>query len=290
MTKLFLSYAREDAVVAERLARGLERSGQHDVWWDRDLHGGASFGPEIERQLHDCDVVVVIWSNVSVQSPWVRDEAAIGRDASKLLPLSMGEVEPPIGFRQYHVIDIGRLGRASGATIRKIERAIEHFNPLDGGSACPKRTGSSPAARLRIAVAAGALLLIAVAAGGYLWLTQQPPALTVAILPVGGGQAETRADYSRSISADMASFLSAHGNSASVLDPSDANVRNATYRFNVGYSARGSGADATLSLAARGEHGIVWSQGWSVADLSSVDLEKQMSFAASRALLCAVEA
>ncbi|HEX8841793.1 MAG TPA: toll/interleukin-1 receptor domain-containing protein, partial [Sphingomicrobium sp.] len=60
MAKLFLSYAREDAAVAERLGRALERSGKHDVWWDRDLHGGASFGSEIEQQLRDCNVVLVI--------------------------------------------------------------------------------------------------------------------------------------------------------------------------------------------------------------------------------------
>jgi hypothetical protein len=47
MAKLFLSYARDDAAVAERLARGLERSRKQDVWWDRDLHGGASFGVRV---------------------------------------------------------------------------------------------------------------------------------------------------------------------------------------------------------------------------------------------------
>jgi tetratricopeptide (TPR) repeat protein len=292
MTKLFLSYAREDADIAERLARSLERSGDHDVWWDRDLVGGASFGPEIEQQLRDCDVVIVLWSTASVLSSWVRDEAAIGRDAGKLLPLSIGNVEPPIGFRQYHVIDIG-AGRPSTATIRKIELAIGHFRrpgaaTQDGATRTSQLRPSAP--RRTIAIAAGAaFFLLAAAASVYLWESRQSSALTVAILPVGGAQAGA-ADYSRSISTDMASFLSASGNSASVLDPGDAGVRRASYRFNVSFSGHGSSADTSLSMTQEGQPGIIWSQSWSVPDVSSVDLKKQMSFAASRALLCAMEA
>src|SRR5207253_5032796 len=67
MAKLFLSYAREDAATAGRLARVLERAG-HDVWWDRELHAGASFGSEIERQPKDCNVVIVRWSAGPVHS------------------------------------------------------------------------------------------------------------------------------------------------------------------------------------------------------------------------------
>jgi tetratricopeptide (TPR) repeat protein len=293
MAKLFLSYARKDADVAERLARSLERSGKHDIWWDRDLVGGASFGPEIEQQLRDCDVVIVIWTAASVLSPWVRDEAAIGRDSAKLLPLSMGAIEPPIGFRQYHMIDIGGGRRPGSATIQKIELAIQHIRrpgpaPQDGANrTAPPRT-SPP--RRTVVVAVGALsVLLAAGVGVYFWESRQASALTVAILPVGGAQSGA-ADYSRSISTDMASFLSAHGNSASVLDPGDAAVRSATYRFNIGFSGHGPGVDTSLSMTEEGQKGIIWSQNWSVPDVSSVDLNKQMSFAASRALLCAMEA
>lgn len=294
MAKLFLSYAREDTSIADRLARGLERSGQHHVWWDRDLQGGASFGPEIEQQLRNCDVVIVLWTTASVQSPWVRDEAAIGRDAGKLLPLSLGEIAPPIGFRQYHMIDLGRAGRASSPTIQKIERAIEHFGAAGAAAHDSADYSKAFASALhsgsRIAGAAGALLLVAAVLGVHLWRNQQRSAQTVAILPVTGGQTAAATDYSRSISTDMASFLSAHGNSASVLDQADADVGSATYRFNVGYSGRGRSADTSLSMTAQDQRGIIWSQSWSVPDVSSVNLKKRMSFAAARALLCAMEA
>jgi tetratricopeptide (TPR) repeat protein len=75
-----------------------------------------------------------------------------------------------------------------------------------------------------------------------------------------------------------------------VLDPGDPQARNATYRFNVGYSGEGKRAEPSLTMAARGQQGMVWSRSWSVDDPEAVDLKKQMSFAAARALMCALEA
>jgi tetratricopeptide (TPR) repeat protein len=292
MAKLFLSYAREDAAIAERLARALERGDEHDVWWDRDLHGGASFGAEIEQQLRDCDVVIVLWSPAGIQSPWVRDEAAIGRDTRKLIPVSMGAVEPPIGFRQFHTIDIGPHGRASGAAIEKIRQSIERVagaGAQESAAPPPPKARSGRRSTGRLALAAGAAaLVIAVGAGLYVW-SQQPRELTVAIVPAAG-QPGAAGEYANSIATDMAAFLSAHGNAASVLDPTDPEVQRATYRFSVAYSGQGPGADTSLSMAAAGQQGIAWSRSWSASDVSSVDLKKQMSFAASRALLCALEA
>ena len=101
MPKLFLSYSRKDEARARRLAEWLAGEG-HDVWRDEDdIGGGASFSSEIEKALKDCDAVLVLWSAESVQSAWVRDEAGFGRDAGKLIPLSLDGTEPPLGFRQF---------------------------------------------------------------------------------------------------------------------------------------------------------------------------------------------
>ena len=43
---MFLSYAREDAKVAKRVADRLEREGR-DVWWDQDLYAGTRWEEEI---------------------------------------------------------------------------------------------------------------------------------------------------------------------------------------------------------------------------------------------------
>jgi len=52
MARLFLSYAREDAAAAGRLARILERAG-HDVWWDRELTAGSPPSRSLESQRFD---------------------------------------------------------------------------------------------------------------------------------------------------------------------------------------------------------------------------------------------
>ena len=67
MTKIFLSYDREDLPTARKLAGALEQSG-HSVWWDRHIKGGLQFASEIEQALEAADVVIVLWSKNSVES------------------------------------------------------------------------------------------------------------------------------------------------------------------------------------------------------------------------------
>ena len=80
MAQVFLSYDREDGPRARVIAQALERAG-HFVWWDLHIKGGAEYGKVIEEALAEADSVVVLWSTKSVDSAWVRDEAAAGRAA-----------------------------------------------------------------------------------------------------------------------------------------------------------------------------------------------------------------
>ena len=88
----------------------LEKAG-HTVWWDALIEGGANFASSIREALDAADVVIVLWSRSSVESDWVRDEAAQGRDRHRLVPLSIDGSQPPLGFRQYQVIDLATLAR-----------------------------------------------------------------------------------------------------------------------------------------------------------------------------------
>ena len=106
MAKIFLSYAREDVEIAKSLAECVARAG-HEVWWDRHIHGGTRFTTEIDRALKGAEAVVVIWSEASVESAWVQDEAAEGRDTGRLVPVTLGSSRPPLGFRQFHCIALG---------------------------------------------------------------------------------------------------------------------------------------------------------------------------------------
>ncbi|MEA3081286.1 MAG: adenylate cyclase [Sphingomonadales bacterium] len=107
MAKVFLSYAREDVDAARQLAECIGAAG-NEVWWDRHIQGGSRFTNEIDRALKEAEAVVVIWSETSVDSAWVQDEAAEGRDTGRLVPVTFRGCRPPLGFRQFHSIDLGK--------------------------------------------------------------------------------------------------------------------------------------------------------------------------------------
>jgi TolB-like protein len=124
MAKLFLSYSRDDMDVATKLARALERTG-HEVWWDALIEGGARYSKSIGEALEAADAVIVLWSSRSVESDWVRDEAAQGRERHRLVPLSLDGAIPPLGFRQIQTLDLSHWhGRVDAPQFRSVERAI----------------------------------------------------------------------------------------------------------------------------------------------------------------------
>ena len=124
MAKVFLSYSREDVSAAKQLAECIGRAG-HQVWWDHQIEGGSRFTAEIDRELKGADAVVVIWTKSSIESPWVQDEAAEGRDNGRLVPILLGADKPPLGFRQFQSIDFGDwIGESDPPALDALIRAI----------------------------------------------------------------------------------------------------------------------------------------------------------------------
>lgn len=103
MTDVFISYAREDGAQAERIARGLEAMGL-SVFWDNEIPPGQTWADYIEEKLNQCNVAVVLWSQHSTKSQWVREEARMGR--SKLIPAKLDVAEPPFGFGDVQAADL----------------------------------------------------------------------------------------------------------------------------------------------------------------------------------------
>src|SRR4051812_18198230 len=59
---VFLSYAREDAAAARRIADALRSSGV-EVWFDEnELRGGDAWDAKIRRQINDCTLFVAVIS------------------------------------------------------------------------------------------------------------------------------------------------------------------------------------------------------------------------------------
>lgn len=106
MSDIFLSYASEDRKIAKELAEALER---HDwtVWWDRHIPTGEEYPDVIERALSTARCVVVLWSQDSVKSDWVQNEAADARDRGlALFPAMIEEVKLPFEFRRLQAANL----------------------------------------------------------------------------------------------------------------------------------------------------------------------------------------
>ena len=147
MAKVFLSYAREDAPAAKEVAECIGRAG-HEVWWDRHIQGGSRFASEIDRELKNAQAVVVLWTETSIDSAWVQDEAAEGRDSGRLVPVTIGSCRPPLGFRQFHTVDLGKWTGECGPEAS--DELLEAIAKIAGDSASPQAAlspGGDPSPR-----------------------------------------------------------------------------------------------------------------------------------------------
>jgi TolB-like protein len=149
MADIFLSYSREDRAAVEPLADQLATAG-YSLWWDKQLTGGGRFLKETQEELNAARVVLVVWTKTSIESHWVADEASAGRDTGRLLPVSLDGSTPPLGFRQFQVIDFSRWRHGDQAAFNDLLSALAHKSPPSGAKDVQPVTQK--------AVAAGALL------------------------------------------------------------------------------------------------------------------------------------
>lgn len=105
MSDIFISYASEDVAVVRQLVYLLEK---HDwsVWWDRSILAGSSFDRAIEEAIDKAKCIIVVWSEKSAISSWVRAEADEGRQRDILVPIIIEETRIPLAFRQIHAINL----------------------------------------------------------------------------------------------------------------------------------------------------------------------------------------
>ena|SRR5205809_4273857 len=105
MSDIFISYKREEQPLARKLADAMEREGW-TVWWDPRLRAGEHFDDVIEKALEEAKCVIVIWSERSVQSRYVRDDATYALERRKLIPVEIESVNLPFRFKGVHTLTL----------------------------------------------------------------------------------------------------------------------------------------------------------------------------------------
>lgn len=133
---LFVSYARADVEIATELGAALRDRGL-SVWWDADIQEGGSFREDILDAVDRARCVIVIWSPVSVKSPWVQEEALVGIDRKVLFPLMWRDCTPPPGLGALQAL---RIPEAPERRRELFERLAENaFRILDERQQRPRR-------------------------------------------------------------------------------------------------------------------------------------------------------
>ena len=279
MASVFLSYDREDAARARSIAQALEKAG-HSVWWDRHITGGAQYSKEIEAALKAADVVVVLWSERAVDSAWVRDEAAAGRDSGRLVPVRLDTTEPPLGFRQYQTIDLPgrRIGQAGQRTLlAAIAAASGTPVATPGRPPATRRMGRPRAGPLIVAVS-----LLAVLGAGFLlwspWTSRDEIVLTVG---PAAGDAPSRA-LAQQLEIKLGALQSTSATPIKLVDAADAK------KADLALEAASTGeATAALILKSPKDSTILWSMEFEQPSGKRADLLQQLAYTAGRILNCA---
>lgn len=289
MATVFLSYDREDAGKARPIAVALEKAG-HSVWWDLHVRGGAQFSKVIEEELKAADAVVVLWSKQSVESAWVRDEAAAGRDAGRLVPVSLDNTEPPLGFRQFQTIALrGWKGRGRVPHLSELIAAVEEVAGRSEKTLARPAIASSDA-RERILpflpVVAAALAMLVIAAGLLLWRpwAQGSPAPIVAV--VAAQENPQSSALARDLLVQLGKFQRTNPDALKLVGNAS---ESPDVILEASASAQASETIASLVLLSGKDRALLWSKDYSQPADQQADLWQQVAHSAAQVLRCAGE-
>lgn len=292
MTSVFLSYDHDDAGKVRPIALALEKAG-HSVWWDLHVRGGAQFSKVIEEALKAADAVVVLWSRRSVESAWVRDEAAAGRDSGRLVPVSLDETEPPLGFRQFQTIDLsGWKGRGKPKQLRTLLADIQEMataKSADHATLVPPPSPASSKGRPRTSLVAIMAVLALVVALGVAWVLRPWAAGNLPVVAVRPADNSAAAQsLARDLLVTLGNAQSARTINAQVVDHNARKTPDLIIEVSGATSA--SRPSASLVLLRAADRQLLTSRDLTAADRRLDDLKTSLAMAAAMMMNCATEA
>lgn len=289
MARIFLSYDHDDAVKARSIALALEKAG-HSVWWDLHVRSGAQFSKVIEQSLNAADVVVVLWSQHAVESAWVRDEAASGRDTGRLVPVTLDGTQPPLGFRQFQTVDFSRWnGRRKPPGLQTLLADVATIAASQADApvrpATPRVAADCEQAAhgRRFWLPIGGALAALTAGGSYfLFSTGAQDATTLQVIAA----TPTAKALAEDVLVDLGTLRSVQLGSARLI--SGASKQRPDLVLQVGGATAANGA-LELVLKKVGDGPILWAKQFERGGGNGANLRQRMVYTAGRVLGCALE-
>lgn len=281
MADVFVSYARGDQPLAERIAQHLIGEG-FTAWWDSDLLPHESFASVIQQEIQGARAVLVIWSETAARSQWVRAEAELARAEGKLIQVVVDPCTIPLPFNQYQAADLRHWrGDSADPQWRKVLASVAHFaNSPAAGSA----QSQQPSIRVRTTQAIRALrrgkpvlaltaaAVLAFAAGGALWRNSNRPPVRgprIAVEPFGTiGDAPALSEFAAGLSNSLQGVLTQ--DQLQTLSPTEAeslkgdDLATRSEALGVGLmfsgtvQAKGADFDVSMRLDDPVQHATLW--------------------------------
>lgn len=172
MAKVFVSHAKEDSAVAERIAAFLESRGLSCWIAPRDVPGGMEYGAAILQGIEESAVLLLILSEQSNESQFVHREVerAVSK-AKPVLPIRIREIAPS-GALEFFLSQAQWVDAWQPPIERHLDNLLRAIQVLSGGPASlgsvprPAQAASAAPPRRRRGVVAGIVGLAALAVLG----------------------------------------------------------------------------------------------------------------------------
>ena len=213
MTDVFVSYKAEDRRRVLPLVEALEADG-FSVWWDAQIGGGESWRESIQQHLDESKCVIVVWSKRSTgpEGRFVRDEASRAQRRGTYLPITIDNVEPPLGFGEVQALPLtGWKGSTSDSRYLAVSKCV---HAILGREPPPAAVENARGRATRRALLVGGGVAVVAAAGGA-WLLFRPAGATentIAVLPFANLSGDpAQAYFSDGMAEELRSALAAIG-------------------------------------------------------------------------------
>ena len=225
------------------------------------------------------------------KAPWVRDEAAAGRDSGRLVPVTLDATIPPLGFRQYQNVDLSAWkGRGKPTRMQEILTSIDGLNGKGAGppakvpTAVPAPLGLSRTARLALITA---LVFVAIAIAYFLVNRGGESSVPVVAVAAADNSPSTRS-LADDLFIKLGSLQSTNADALQLIEQNSDIDPDLSFR--VAQRVADGQAQASVALLAGSNGGLLWSREFQQQQRPVADLRQQIAYSAAVVLGCATEA